>query len=287
MHMNQTKVHHRESTEVHNTLNLNQVQNNQMHVNTRDPAITLLVEQVAEARHCEALANTEQVVQTMVSEMSRWFNAEEEAASARMQQMTKLAESREGQYREELVQQGVVYKRVLDGNARQSNATKDQQIQALKDHYKRQDESRRMQLSQLDSIIQQQSEQIKAQQLQTESMNMRMGKLLNTLGPLPIPVVHTATATLPPDTAVKLSAPLSSFASASAFGGLWEQHCEAKLLLVGFVMPDPEGWPSVFFHPELKLLLVVYVDDFKMSGPKENMSKGWNLIADMDTRASQ
>ena len=123
----------------------------------------------------------------MVSEMSRWFNAEEEAASARMQQMTKLAESREGQYREELVQQGEVYKRVLDGNARQSNATKDQQIQALKDHYKRQDESRRMQLSQLDSIIQQQSEQIKAQQLQTESMNMRMGKLLNTLYRLPLP----------------------------------------------------------------------------------------------------
>lgn len=109
-----------------------------------------------------------------------------------------------------------VYKRVLDGNARQSNVTRDQQIQALKDHYKRQDETGRMQLSQLDSIIQQQSEQIKAQQLQTESMNMRMGRRLNTLGPLPIPVVHTATATLPPDTEVKLPAPLSSFASASA-----------------------------------------------------------------------
>ena len=24
-------------------------------------------------------------------------------------------------------------------------------------------------------------------------------------------------------------------------GGLWEQHCEAMLLLVGFIMPDPEG----------------------------------------------
>jgi len=43
-------------------------------------------------------------------------------------------------------------------------------------------------------------------------------------------------------------------------------------------MPDPEGWPSVFFHPELKLLLVVYVDDFKMAGPIESMSKGWKLI---------
>ena len=69
-------------------------------------------------------------------------------------------------------------------------------------------------------------------------------------------------------------------------GGLWELHCEKMLLLVGFIMPDPEGWPSVFFHPELKLLLVVYVDDFKMSGPKESMSKGWELIGskiDMDT----
>ena len=45
---------------------------------------------------------------------------------------------------------------------------------------------------------------------------MRMGKLLNTLGPLPVPVVQTATAVLPPATEVKMSAPLSSFASASA-----------------------------------------------------------------------
>ena len=82
--------------------------------------------------------------------------------------MMKLAESREGQCSEELVQQGEVYKRVLDGNARQSNATKDQQIQALKAHYERQDESRRMQFSQVEPITQQQSEQIKAQQLQTE-----------------------------------------------------------------------------------------------------------------------
>ena len=70
------------------------------------------------------------------------------------------------------------------------------------------------------------------------------------------------------------------------FGGLWERHCEAMLIEVGFVMPDPEGWPFVFFHPELKLLLVVYVDDFKMAGPIESMSKGWQLIAskiDMDT----
>ena len=57
-------------------------------------------------------------------------------------------------------------------------------------------------------------------------------------------------------------------------GGLWEIHCETQLLAVGFIMPDPEGWPSVFYHHELRLLMVVYVDDFKMSGPKESMKKG-------------
>ena len=137
MHMNQTEVHHHETSEKHNTMNLQQVQLNEMHVNTHDPATTRMVEQVAEARHREALANTEHVVQTMVSEMSRRFHTEEEASSVRMHQLMKLAESCEVQYREELAQQGEVYKRVLDGNARQSNATKDQQIQALKDHYER------------------------------------------------------------------------------------------------------------------------------------------------------
>ena len=67
--------------------------------------------------------------------------------------------------------------------------------------------------------------------------------------------------------------------------GLWEMNCEKMLIAVGFIMPDPEGWPSVFFHPQLKLLLVVYVDGFKMSGPKESLSKGWELVGsriDMD-----
>ena len=55
-------------------------------------------------------------------------------------------------------------------------------------------------------------------------------------------------------------------------GGLWERHSEAMLIAVGFIMPDLEGWPSVFFHPELKLLL--------------SMSQEWQLIAskiDVDT----
>ena len=43
-----------------------------------------------------------------------------------------------------------------------------------------------------------------------------MGKLLDSIGPLPTPNVQTTTGVLPPSTEVKLSAPLSAFASASA-----------------------------------------------------------------------
>lgn len=48
----------------------------------------------------------------------------------------------------------------------------------------------------------------------------------------------------------------------------------------------PECWPSIFWHSELRLLLAVYVDDFKLAGPQENHNKGWELIGkhvDMDT----
>ena len=69
-------------------------------------------------------------------------------------------------------------------------------------------------------------------------------------------------------------------------GGFWEQHCEKMLLQVGFRLVFSAAWPSVFFHPKLKLLSAVYVDDFKMAGPKANMKRGWELISskiDMDT----
>ena len=55
---------------------------------------------------------------------------------------------------------------------------------------------------------------------------------------------------------------------------------------VGFELVFPSAWPSVFWHPHLRLLLAVYVDDFKMAGPKDNLAKGWELIGsriDMDT----
>lgn len=60
------RSHHAEfqfqESQVHSTLNLNQTQPNHLHVSSHDPAITQLVEQVAEARHSEAPARTEGMV---------------------------------------------------------------------------------------------------------------------------------------------------------------------------------------------------------------------------------
>ena len=36
---------------------------------------------------------------------------------------------------------------------------------------------------------------------------------------------------------------------------------------------------SVYKHDKLDLMLAEYVDDFKMSGPKGNLSDGWKLIS--------
>ena len=60
-------------------------------------------------------------------------------------------------------------------------------------------------------------------------------------------------------------------------GGFWELHCEKSLLDVGFERAASE-WKSVFRHVALDLLLVIYVDDFKLAGPKANLEKGWKLI---------
>ena len=60
-------------------------------------------------------------------------------------------------------------------------------------------------------------------------------------------------------------------------GTFWEEHCHKGVTAVGFE-PVGAAWPSVYVHKELNLLLVVYVDDFKMAGPKQNLAKGWTLL---------
>ena len=64
-------------------------------------------------------------------------------------------------------------------------------------------------------------------------------------------------------------------------GGYWEQHCERHLRAVGF--QDVPNWRSVFWHPILQTLLVVYVDDFKLAGPQECLERAWTEIRDKIT----
>jgi hypothetical protein len=45
---------------------------------------------------------------------------------------------------------------------------------------------------------------------------------------------------------------------------------------MGFV--EVEAWRSCFFHTELKVFLVVYVDDFKAAGPTAAVHKVWDMI---------
>ena len=65
----------------------------------------------------------------------------------------------------------------------------------------------------------------------------------------------------------------------------WEMHCEGLVATIGFEPYGPE-WPSLYFHPELKLMLSMYVDDFKLAGPEDNPPTGWNMlkkVIEMDT----
>ena len=59
-------------------------------------------------------------------------------------------------------------------------------------------------------------------------------------------------------------------------GAYWERHCDCRLKKYGFV--KVQEWDSVYIHPVLKLILTVYVDDFKMAGPVVSMARGWELI---------
>jgi hypothetical protein len=59
-------------------------------------------------------------------------------------------------------------------------------------------------------------------------------------------------------------------------GGFWERHCDEALKKHGFQTID--AWQSCYWHPTLRLSLVVYVDDFKLSGPTASVAEGWHLI---------
>ena len=59
-------------------------------------------------------------------------------------------------------------------------------------------------------------------------------------------------------------------------GTCWERHCGRHQRSVGFELVS-EIWPSCYMHKEHGLFLVVYVDDFKLAGPKDKIALGWSL----------
>ena len=61
-------------------------------------------------------------------------------------------------------------------------------------------------------------------------------------------------------------------------GGYWEAHCTKALSSAGFREISYDSWRSIFVHPVLKVVLAIYVDDLKLSGPKANLPRAWSLI---------
>ena len=57
----------------------------------------------------------------------------------------------------------------------------------------------------------------------------------------------------------------------------WEQKSHHKVLASGFERV-PGDWDSLFYHPDHKLMLTIYVDDFRMAGAKEKRALGWKLL---------
>ena len=47
--------------------------------------------------------------------------------------------------------------------------------------------------------------------------------------------------------------------------------------LVSEGIVELDNWGSCFWHPELKVSLIVYVDDFKLAGPTRNLTEGRGL----------
>ncbi len=49
----------------------------------------------------------------------------------------------------------------------------------------------------------------------------------------------------------------------------------------------PAEWPSCYFHKEKQMFLIIYVDDFKMAGPKGNFVGAWESITSQGIRLDE
>jgi len=62
-------------------------------------------------------------------------------------------------------------------------------------------------------------------------------------------------------------------------GSYWEEKCDRKITMEGFEPVGDSGeWRSCYIHKGLGVMLVVYVDDFKMAGLKSNCEAAWDKL---------
>ena len=61
-------------------------------------------------------------------------------------------------------------------------------------------------------------------------------------------------------------------------GIYWEEHCDQEVISSGFVPMLRDMWQSCYCSDQLRLRLVVYVDEFKLVGPVRSIITGWSLL---------
>ena len=62
-------------------------------------------------------------------------------------------------------------------------------------------------------------------------------------------------------------------------GGHWENHCEERVRRCGFIpIGENMEWKSCFWNPDTRMLLTIYVDDFKLAGPEGNIAETWTQL---------
>ena len=61
-------------------------------------------------------------------------------------------------------------------------------------------------------------------------------------------------------------------------GTFWEGHCNESVDPKGVVAMVKSSWPGRYYHPRLRRMVVIYLDDLKLAGPAVIMAEGWTLI---------
>lgn len=56
------------------------------------------------------------------------------------------------------------------------------------------------------------------------------------------------------------------------------EYCGSRMKARGFL--PTTSWPSCYSHTELRLVLMIYVDDVKLAGAKKHLAQGWERITD-------